>query len=106
MLLDRAAHWRRADRRSGASPADPVLLAGPAVPRSPHPRLLGDTKAGVRVGERLPLRVEVVLRRLAGVHGVGRGVVVQEAKDRANIPLQGKFHRAILRGLRNIYETP
>ena len=30
----------------------------------------------------------------------------QEAKNRSNIPSQEKFHRAILRGPRNISETP
>ena len=30
----------------------------------------------------------------------------QEAMNRRNIPLQEKFHRAVLRGLRNISETP
>jgi hypothetical protein len=30
----------------------------------------------------------------------------QEAKNRPNIPSQEKFHRGVLRGLRNISETP
>ena len=30
----------------------------------------------------------------------------QEAKNRPNIPLQEKFHRGVLRGLRNISDTP
>ena len=30
----------------------------------------------------------------------------QEAKNRPNIPLEEKFHRGILRGLRNIPDTP
>jgi hypothetical protein len=30
----------------------------------------------------------------------------QEAKNWPNIPLQEKFHRVILRGLRNISHTP
>jgi hypothetical protein len=33
-------------------------------------------------------------------------VVPQEAKNWPNIPLQEKFHTAILRGLRNISDTP
>ena len=33
-------------------------------------------------------------------------VGLQEAKSRPNIPLQEKFHRGILRGLRNISEPP
>ena len=46
-------------------------------------------------------------RRLVGVEesvdDEGGG---EEAKKRQNIPLQEKFHRGILRGLRNISDTP
>jgi hypothetical protein len=48
---------------------------------------------------------------LAGVHVVGapaalREALAQEGENGANIPLQEKFRRRILRGLRNISDTP
>ena len=36
----------------------------------------------------------------------GRECMCQEAKHRPNIPLQEKFHRGTLRGLRNISDNP
>ena len=79
----------------------------------------GDEEEGVffdhpfyRVGDRVYDK-ETSRRRRAGAHvnereeRRGRGVgVIQEAKNRPNIDWQDKIHRGILRGLRNISETP
>ena len=45
-------------------------------------------------------------RRVEGVLMRGRSIVAQEAKNRPNIDWQQKIHGGILRGLRNISETP
>ena len=40
-----------------------------------------------------------------GVNAI-TGSVHEEARNRPNMPLQGKFHRGILRGLINVSHTP
>jgi hypothetical protein len=59
---------------------------------------LKEKSAGLAAGD-----YSVFARDLGPIVG---GASVQEAKNWPNIPLQEKFHRGILWGLRNISDTP